>query len=219
MTEVIKNIYQRINAVMQDVIYIQKDKQVSGGGASYKAVTHDQAVSVVRASMVTHGIAIVPAQLSGEFLVMRDMNATPAPVKMGLYTGTYVIKLVNIDDPKDFSEYQVQAHAQDNGDKAPGKAMTYAVKTIILKAFLFETGENDESREDIKEKAKTITPEQAAQLAEYCFMTDENGNPQWSRVGRLLSKSYKIQSIQELLSINFEAALIRCKKAASNASD
>ena len=127
-----KNIYQRINAVMQEVEYVQKDKAVSGGGVNYKAVTHDQAVSVLRKSLVKHGIVINPVQVSGEFLEMRNMNATPNPIKMGLYTGSYDIYFVNMDKPEDKVCLSVQAHASDNSDKAPGKAMTYAVKTAIL---------------------------------------------------------------------------------------
>ena len=38
------------------------------------------------------------------------------------------------------------AHGNDSGDKAPGKVMSYAVKTTMLKLFGIETGENDESR-------------------------------------------------------------------------
>jgi hypothetical protein len=40
----------------------------------------------------------------------------------------------------------VSAHANDQGDKAPGKALSYAVKSAILKVLMIETGESDESR-------------------------------------------------------------------------
>jgi ERF superfamily len=40
----------------------------------------------------------------------------------------------------------VNSHAADNQDKAPGKAMSYAVKYAMLKTFGLETGENDEGR-------------------------------------------------------------------------
>ena len=131
-----KNIYQRINAVMKEVTYVQKDKAVTGGGASYKAVTHDQVVSVIRSSLVSNGIVIETSQESGEFIVMRDLNATPQPVKMGLYRGRYTVKLVNIDKPEDRVLVSIDAHAQDNGDKAPGKCITYAVKTALVEAVL-----------------------------------------------------------------------------------
>ena len=83
------NIYQRINAVMKEVDYVKKDKAVSGGGANYKAVTHDQAVAVIRKALVSHGIVVQPVQKHGEFLQMRDLNAQPVAIKMGLYSGTY----------------------------------------------------------------------------------------------------------------------------------
>lgn len=140
-----KNIYQRINAVMKEVQYVQKDAAVTGAGQNYKAVTHDQVVSVARSALVESGIIIYPEQVSGEFLIKRDMSVTP-PVKMGLYSGSYKIHFVNIDNGEDRITVLVEAHANDNGDKAPGKALTYATKSAILKVLNLETGENDESR-------------------------------------------------------------------------
>lgn len=208
------NIYQRINAVMKQVKYVQKDKAVSGGGQNYKAVTHDQAVSVARQALVDNGVIIYPNQLTGEFLVMRDVNATPQPVKMGLYTGTYEINFVGIDEG-DKITVTVQAHANDNGDKAPGKALTYATKSAILKVLTLEAGEDDESREEVREKTKTITPEQQQALGKYCFVSDENGNPQWSPIGMKLAQAYRINSLADLLAATYDEALSRCEKLAA----
>ena len=146
MTNQVKNIYQRINDVMKIVKYVQKDSSVTGAGAGYKAVSHDQVISVARQALVDNGVMIFPSQIKGEFLVMRDVNATPQPVKMGLYSGTYEINFVNIDDGNDKITVTLEAHANDNGDKAPGKALSYAVKSAMLKVLSLETGENDESR-------------------------------------------------------------------------
>jgi len=141
-----KNIYQRINAVMAEVAYVKKDTAVSGGGANYRAVTRDSVVSILRESIVQAGIVVQTSQIKGEWTVLRNVNATPTPIKMGLYSGFYMIEFINIDDPKDRTSITVEAHAQDNGDKATGKAMTYAEKTGLLKQFLLETGLNDEER-------------------------------------------------------------------------
>lgn len=213
-----KNIYQKINDVMKVVNYVQKDKAVNGGGQNYKAVTHDQVVSVARQALVENGVMIYPNQLSGEFLVMRDLNATPQPVKMGLYTGTYEINFVGVDQG-DKITVTVQAHANDNGDKAPGKALTYATKAAILKVLCLETGEDDESREEVREKSKTVSPEQINALAEYCYTTNEQGQPEWSEIGKRLMAAYRIDTIGQLLAINYDQALERCKKAASNANN
>jgi len=195
------NIYQRINAVMKDVSYVQKDRAVSGGGANYKAVTHDQAVSVIRASLVSHGIVIEPVQRSGEFLQMRDLNL-PQPVKMGLYSGFYDVHFVNIDKPEERTTISVEAHANDNGDKAPGKAMTYAVKTAILKQFTLETGEDDESRVEAQD-VNFITQEQAGQL--YNLLCDQQGN--YTEKGLRIARAYKFNNLTEIKAKKFAEIL------------
>lgn len=195
------NIYQRINAVMKDVSYVQKDRAVSGGGANYKAVTHDQAVSVIRASLVNHGIVIEPVQRSGEFLQMRDLNL-PQPVKMGLYSGCYDVHFVNIDKPEERTTISVEAHANDNGDKAPGKAMTYAVKTAILKQFTLETGEDDESRVEAQD-VNFITQEQAGQL--YNLLCDQQGN--YTEKGLRIARAYKFNNLTEIKAKKFAEIL------------
>lgn len=134
-----KNIYQRIADVMKSVTYVKKDRKVD----TYMAVTYDQLVAVCRAEMVKAGIVVYPEQLSSEMLIKRDVKND---VKMHLYSGTYNVHFVNIDKPDDRVTVVINAHANDNGDKAPGKCATYAVKTAVLKVLLLETGENDESR-------------------------------------------------------------------------
>jgi hypothetical protein len=126
--------------VRKAIGYVQKDKSVSTGGGSYKAVTHDAVTGMVRAALIEHGVVIVPSVLSAVF------NAKEPEAKQRLYEATYQIEFVNIDDPADRIVTQQNAHALDNGDKAPGKAQSYATKYAILKLFNIETGEDEESR-------------------------------------------------------------------------
>jgi len=137
------NIYQRINAVMKEVEYVQKDGHISGGGANYKAVTHDNVTAVLRPHLVKFGIVVRVSQVKGKILQMR---APKEDIKMHLYQGEYDISFVNIDKPEEMVTVRQQAHANDNGDKAPGKAESYATKYAMLKTFSLETGENEEGR-------------------------------------------------------------------------
>lgn len=148
-----KNIYQRINAVMKVVEYVQKDATVSTGGGSYKAVSHDMVLAVLRKEMVLHGIVVRVEQVGSAMLQMQDKKND---IKQHLYSGDYAIHFHNMDKPDDFLTVTVNGHAADNQDKAPGKAMSYAVKYAMLKTFGLETGENEESR-----FADPYTPEQA----------------------------------------------------------
>lgn len=208
-----KNIYQRINAVMNDVKYVKKDKQVNAPGQNYKAVTHDQVVSVARESMVKHGIVVYPEQINHEMLIMRDVTQD---IKMHLYSGDYIIHFVNCDDPKDEILVKINAHAADNGDKAPGKCVTYATKTATLKVLNLETGENDESREEIRERSNVINQAQYDQLSTFCLTNDESGNLIWSELGVQLASAYNISVLAELPKSKFNEALSLCRSRNGN---
>ena len=186
---------------MQEVQYVQKDKSVSGGGANYKAVTHDQVVSVARASLVANGVMIFPNQISGEFIIKRDMNATPQPVKMGLYEGVYEINFVNIEDGNDKVTVTVHAHANDNGDKAPGKALTYATKSAILKVLCLETGENDESRVEQRD-TNFIGEDKQGILSN--LLCDESG---LNAKGQKIVRAYKLQSFADVKESKYQEIL------------
>lgn len=134
------NIYQRINEVRKAIGYVQKDKAVSTGGGSYKAVTHDAVTGMVRAALIEHGVIIVPS-VQGAMFHPKEPEA-----KQRLYEATYQVEFINMDQPEERITINVNAHALDNGDKAPGKAMSYATKYAILKIFNIETGEDEESR-------------------------------------------------------------------------
>jgi len=139
------NLLQRINEVRKAIAYIQKDKSVSTGGGSYKAVTHDTVTALIRQHLIENGIVCIPSLLASEFhhpLVAPDGTSA----KQRLYEATYEFKFCNVDEPKDMIVIVIQAHAMDNADKAPGKALSYAKKYAVLKLFELETGEDEESR-------------------------------------------------------------------------
>jgi hypothetical protein len=135
------NIFQRINAVMAEIGYIQKDKSVSTGGGSYKAVTHDAVIALVRPSLIKHGI-VVTTTLSDECFFDEAKEGS----KQRLFRSTFTVMFTNMDNPDDRTFVTLPSHALDNGDKAPGKAISYATKYAILKTFGIETGEDEESR-------------------------------------------------------------------------
>lgn len=140
MSEKTLNVYQRINEVRKMIGYVQKDKAVSTGGGSYKAVTHDAVTGMIRDALIKQGVVIVPSVTACVF------HPKEPDAKQRLYEATYEIEFVNIDDPADRIVSKQSAHALDNGDKAPGKAQSYATKYAILKLFNIETGEDEESR-------------------------------------------------------------------------
>jgi hypothetical protein len=198
------NIYQRINAVMKKVKYVQKDKAVTGGGASYKAVTHDQVVSVARQELVDNGVVVYPEQIEHSMPIVRDLEKN---IKMHLYSGDYLIHFVNIDKPDDRVSVKINAQASDNGDKAPGKAVTYATKAAILKVLCLETGDNDESR---AEAVATLTPTQIKGVE---ALLGDNEDLKARMLGSL-----GVESVSEIYKSNYNQTIANLKKAKKDAN-
>src|SRR5574340_66546 len=138
------NLMQRINEVRKAIAYIQKDKAVSTGGGSYKAVTHDAVTAMVREHMVTHGIVSWPHLVESTSMPKEEGS------KQFRYEATYDFTFCNVEDRNDSLTIRIQAHAMDNADKAPGKALSYAMKYALLKLFNLETGEDEESRYNLE---------------------------------------------------------------------
>lgn len=189
---------------MKEISYVQKDSKISGGGANYKAVSHDQVVSIARAQFVEQGIVVYPEQVNAEMIQQRDLKQD---IKMHLYSGSYNVHFVNMDDPIDRLTVSINAHAADNGDKAPGKCASYATKTAILKALCLETGENDESRAEALD-IDTITDEQVQQLLPYVCGEDGHYTPK----GENIRKAFKFVNLTDIKTKKFEAIMAVAKK-------
>lgn len=151
------NLYQRINEVRKKVDYVQKKEAVEG----YKAVTHDQITAMTRDFFVEFGIVIVPMLAAQQTVPTGTATAKGTPFVR--WEGSYKFDVVNIDDPMDRFTAEIAAHALDHGDKAPGKALSYAKKALILKLLEIESGEDDEDRPEQKPvKATVIKPSDGA---------------------------------------------------------
>jgi hypothetical protein len=136
------NIYQRLNKVREQVEYIRKEKKVE----TYMAVTHDQVTAMVRDHFVKHGIVMVPTITRSA--VKETGTTTSKGTPFIRFEASYRFDVVNMDDPTDKFSLEIEAHAIDHGDKAPGKALSYAKKYAVLKLLDIETGEDEEGRPD-----------------------------------------------------------------------
>lgn len=138
-----KNVYQRIIDIRKAISYIQKDKKVE----SYMAVTHDGVTRETRDLFIEHGVLITPPSLVSS--AVKDTGTTTSRGTPFIrYEANYKFLVVNVDDPADRFDFNIEAHALDHGDKAPGKALSYAKKYAILKLLEIESGEEEEAREE-----------------------------------------------------------------------
>jgi hypothetical protein len=142
-------LYQKIHEVMKDVQYLQKDDNVSTGGTgSYKAISEEKVTETVRASLIKHGLIILPVE--------QEHKRDDTPVRTEkTYQGKTEIKetisrlsTVNtrykiIDIETGEAEFVVSSGTGvDTQDKGVGKAMTYSYKYLLLRSFAIPTGDD-----------------------------------------------------------------------------
>lgn len=165
------NVYQKISAVMQDVRYLAKDDKISFGSTSYKAISEEKVTSVVRDSLVNHGLVIVPITQEHR----KDGNLTTVDV-------TYRVQ--NIEDIEDFIITAASGTGADTQDKGVGKAVTYAYKYMLLRLFAIPTGEDPDkiSSDELDDKQK----KQAKKYEEDAKKKDDADTPKLYPSGELL---------------------------------
>lgn len=147
------NVYQKINEIRKAVEYVQKDKRVGEGG--YLVVTHDAVTALTRDHFIKQGVVIVPSLVSST--VTLTGTATTKGIPFIRYEARYRFEVVNADEPQDRFQVEIESHAMDQGDKAPGKALSYAKKYVVLKLLEIESGEEEEERE-VQKSSEKITP-------------------------------------------------------------
>jgi hypothetical protein len=123
------NVHQRLAAVMAEVTYIQKERKQ---GMNYTIVSHDAVTAKVRPVLLKHGIVYYPVRCE------YSHNGNRAECAM-------TVRFVNVDQPTDFFDVPTFGYGVDPQDKGPGKAMSYAVKYALLKAFGLETGDDPDT--------------------------------------------------------------------------
>lgn len=155
MTETVEspklNLYQKISAVMQDVEYLSKDDAIEFKQTKYKAISEEKVTSAVRASLIRHGLVILPVEQSHK----RADTLTTVDVKY---------KIVDIET----GEHEILASSgtgADTQDKGVGKAMTYSYKYLLLRTFAIPTGEDPDkvSSAELDEKQRLAREKQEAE--------------------------------------------------------
>ena len=141
------NIYQKMLKATMDIERVAKKLDVSmGAKGSYKAVGEGDVLRAVKPVEISLGIYSYPVDrqlLDTQVLtVIKDYNGNRTESNQILFRLETTYRFVNVDDPKEFIDIKTYGDGVDSQDKAPGKAMTYADKYALLKAYKIETGED-----------------------------------------------------------------------------
>ena len=145
------NIYQKMSLATSRIQTVAKKLKVGvGTKGEYKAVSETDVLNAVKPIEVEVGIYSYPVDRK----ILKEERVT-FKNKYG-DTENFVIKLettyrfVNVEKPEEYIDIKTYGDGVDSQDKAPGKAMTYADKYALLKAYKIGTGDDPDKNKSGK---------------------------------------------------------------------
>ena len=151
------NIFQRMLKATTEIDRVAKNLKVDiSSRQSYKAVAEADVLEAVKPIEEKYGIYSYPCERK----ICKEETITTTTTFDGKTTEkntmfmriATVYRFVNVDNPQDFIDITTYGDGVDTQDKAPGKAMTYADKYALLKAYKIQTGDDPdaEASKDIR---------------------------------------------------------------------
>lgn len=188
------NIYEKLSLITDEIGVIEKNLNVQvNKSASYKAVSERDVLDGVKPIEKKYRVYSYPVKrevIDRDVLVKEtEYNDTITRTNTLFMRIETTYRFVNIDNPSEFIETIVYGDGLDTGDKAPGKAMTYADKYALMKAYKLSTGDDPD---------KEASPENGYKKA-----TKQVGNAKISpKQIELIQKYYQGENLTKLLEVN-----------------
>lgn len=170
------NIFQRMSAITAELQTVAKNLTVSAGkNNSYKAVSERDIIDAVKPIEVKNGVYSYPADrevLESEILESETEYQDKVTKKTTFFSRiktTY--RFVNMDKPDEFIDMVTFAEGIDSGDKGSGKAMTYADKYALMKAYKISTGDDPDQNASEDTHYRNVRPSNPMQNTQRGQMT------------------------------------------------
>ena len=140
------SIYEKMQKITEEMGVIQKNLSIQAGSNKYKAVSERDILDNVKPLEANYRIYSYPFErniLQSDILVKETEYQGKATKTNSLFMRIEAIyRFVNIDMPEQYIDIKSYADGIDTGDKATGKAMTYADKYALMKAYKISTGDD-----------------------------------------------------------------------------
>lgn len=181
------NIYQRMAAITAELQTVAKNLNVeTGKGKGYKAVSERDVIDAVKPLEAKHGVYSYPASRrvleSAALESESEWNGKVTKKTTFFERIETVYRFVNTDDPTDFIETTTFAEGIDSQDKGSGKAMTYADKYALMKAYKISTGDDPDqtASEDVNYTRKATPAPMCADCGKLVYPVKKRDGTMWS---------------------------------------
>lgn len=140
------NLFEKMALITAELKTVAKNLEVKAGNSKYNAVSERDIIDAVKPLEEKYRVYSYPSDreiLESEILSSESTYNNQTTTKTTFFTRiktTY--KFVNIDDPKESITMITFAEGIDTQDKGSGKAMTYADKYALMKAYKISTGDD-----------------------------------------------------------------------------
>lgn len=147
------NLYQRIQAVSNEIKNIEKNMTVGKGNYAYKAVQDIDVVLEVKEAETKFGLVSIPIKqelVKSEIVRVQKTDGGETVNYADIVKMT--LRIINVDNTSEFIDVESYGRGLDPADKGFGKASTYARKYALLNAYKIATGEDpdkDKSKEQV----------------------------------------------------------------------
>lgn len=143
------NIYQAVNAIMQEIEAIGKNKKNAQQGYSFRGI--DDMYNALQPLFKKHAVFITSNVLESK----REERLTKSGGALIYTIAKCQFKFFTTDGT--FIESVLEGEAMDSGDKSTNKAMSTALKYALMQMFLIPTEEKLDTEYDTHEVvSKTI---------------------------------------------------------------
>lgn len=144
------NLFQRMSKITEEIGVVAKNLNVqTSKSSSYKAVSERDIIDAVKPLEAKYGVYSYPAfrEVIESHLVETESEYKGTVAKRISYMSRIKTKyrFVNVDDPSEWIETTVFSEGIDTQDKGSGKAMTYADKYALMKAYKISTGDDPDA--------------------------------------------------------------------------
>lgn len=153
MAEQKPNIFRKMLTATNEIQTVAKNLNVQvNNSSSYKAVSERDILDAVKPIEFKNGIYSYPLSRNIVETNILETESKYGVRKQLMIRLEVVYRFLNVDNPEEYIDITSYADGIDSGDKATGKAMTYADKYALMKAYKISTGEDPDQNasEDLK---------------------------------------------------------------------
>lgn len=150
------NIFEKIQAVSNEVRNVEKNLVVGTGNSAYKAVGDLDVLMKVKEAETKFRIVTIPVRqelIKSEIVRVIGSNGYEKLTYSDIVKMT--VRIVNLDNTSETLEVESFGRGLDAGDKGFGKASTYARKYALLNAYKIATGEDPDANKSEQQVALT----------------------------------------------------------------